>query len=66
MELVLNLKVKYKINVKFDNVNKTEIKSPIEFLSKSDKQLTVDDFKKFYEDCKKWHKATTGAEIYEG
>ncbi len=55
-----------KINVKFDNVNKTEIKSPIEFLSKSDKQLTVDDFKKFYEDCKKWHKATTGAEIYEG
>ncbi len=54
-----------KIDVKFSDIGSTEIKAPAEFLAKDGVNLTEDDFKKFYEECKKYHKATTGADIYE-
>ncbi len=55
-----------KVSVKFSNVGNTEITKPNKFLAKEGQELSEEDFIAFYEACKKWHKKTTGAEIYEG
>lgn len=55
-----------KIDIEFSKVGDTQIKEPSKFLSKDDKDLTEEDFKNYYEKCKKWHKVHTGADIYEG
>lgn len=55
-----------KIDVKFSNIGNTEIEEPSKFLAKGDETISEDDFKTFYEECKKWHKEDTGADIYEG
>ncbi len=68
-DITTNSGISYKnnqIDVQFKDINNTKIESPLKFLAKDGEELMPEDIKKFYEDCKKWHKAKTGAEIYEG
>ncbi len=53
------------INVTF-STDSVSVGDPLTYLAKDGETLTVEQIKTFYEQCKAYHKATGGGEIYEG